>query len=778
MFKSHAIDGRASALRTGQNALARALGATARRGSRFSRLGVAVGATLLIFALAASASAAPPDYIISDSNFRAKNSMSVAEIQAYLNGQPGPLKNLVTSDYDKTITTSSSQPNINLTPDNDGVKKPASQIIWEACQAYNISPMAMLTMLQKEQSLLTRTSLTSTTLARAIGAGCPNGTTNKFPGFGNQMWHGARLLDAYGEPGKSTPYVDLYHPGISVYDIYHSPNIKLYPANIATYKLYVYNPSIDGNTNYYNIYRERFGDPTGNPPRAIPDPRLEAVIRETLGKPAGPLTDYDMTFLTSLNGSARGITELSGLERAVNLTTLYLDGNAITDVTPIAGLTKLTALRLNSNRISNISPVKNLKSLTLLGLCNNPISSIAPVSGLTNLQDLWLGGCWISDVTPVSGLTNLKDLWLFGNRLTTVAPLSSLTQLTALRLNDNRISDLAPIAGLTNLTSLLLDDCLITDATSLSALTDLATLDVDGNRITDVSPLAGLTEMTVLDVSDNRVADIAPLSAMAALTSLDVSRNYLDLTPGGDTMDAIAAHQTGGATVTFEPQKNSTTYAITPTSSANGTTTPSTTQTVDAGSDQCFLIRPNAGYHVADVKIDGSSIGPVARYRFTSVAASHTIEARFAQTTYKPIYRFYNKKNGSHFYTASESEKATVIATLGGTYSYDGPAYKASSAYGTPLYRFYNKTNGSHFYTASKTERDRVIATLGTMYSYDGPAYNVTAGVMEGSAPLYRFYNKTNGSHFYTASMAEKSSVYINLSQTYQLEGLAFFVAP
>ncbi len=166
-------------------------------GRRAGVLGLALA--LFVLAGASSAFAAPPHRILSDEVLRDSDSMTPAQIQAYLNKQPGRLKSLVTSDYDTTITVSASSPNVNLTPDTDGVKKPASLIIWEACQQWNINPKVMLTMLQKEQSLLTRTSLTSTTLARAIGAGCPNGTTNKYPGFGNQMWHGARLLDGYGE---------------------------------------------------------------------------------------------------------------------------------------------------------------------------------------------------------------------------------------------------------------------------------------------------------------------------------------------------------------------------------------------------------------------------------------------------------------------------------------------------------------------------------------------------------------------------------------------------
>jgi len=225
------------------------------------RLFAAFCAALVLFALSGgSAFAAPPNRVLSDEVFRDFDSMSAADIQAYLDKQPGPLKKLVTSDYDTTITLSASRPNVNLTPDTDGVKKRASLIIWEACQQWHVNPKVMLTMLQKEQSLLSRTSVTKTTIARAIGAGCPGGATNRYPGFGNQMWHGAMRLDGYGETGKVGPTFGLYRPGMNVWDIYKHPQVKVYPYSVATYKLYVYNPSIGGNTSFWNIYKARFGN--------------------------------------------------------------------------------------------------------------------------------------------------------------------------------------------------------------------------------------------------------------------------------------------------------------------------------------------------------------------------------------------------------------------------------------------------------------------------------------------------------------------------------------
>ena len=63
---------------------------------------------------------------------------------------------------------------------------------------------------------------------------------------------------------------------------------------------------------------------------------------------------------------------------------------------------------------------------------------------------------------------------------------------------------------------------------------------------------------------------------------------------------------------------------------ANGFISPSGNVKVREGADQTFTITPDNGYVVADVKIDGKSIGAVKTYTFEKVKGSHTIEAVFA----------------------------------------------------------------------------------------------------------------------------------------------------
>jgi hypothetical protein len=62
----------------------------------------------------------------------------------------------------------------------------------------------------------------------------------------------------------------------------------------------------------------------------------------------------------------------------------------------------------------------------------------------------------------------------------------------------------------------------------------------------------------------------------------------------------------------------------------NGSINPAGDVAVAYGTNKLFSITPDVGYHVADVIVDGSSIGPLTKYTFSSVIANHTISATFA----------------------------------------------------------------------------------------------------------------------------------------------------
>src|SRR5438093_802298 len=76
------------------------------------------------------------------------------------------------------------------------------------------------------------------------------------------------------------------------------------------------------------------------------------------------------------------------------------------------------------------------------------------------------------------------------------------------------------------------------------------------------------------------------------------------------------------------------TYTITASAGANGSISPSGAVTVNHGANQSFTVTPNTNYHVADVLVDGSSVGAVTTYTFNNVTTTHTIAASFAINTY------------------------------------------------------------------------------------------------------------------------------------------------
>jgi hypothetical protein len=75
------------------------------------------------------------------------------------------------------------------------------------------------------------------------------------------------------------------------------------------------------------------------------------------------------------------------------------------------------------------------------------------------------------------------------------------------------------------------------------------------------------------------------------------------------------------------------TYTIIASAGAHGSISPSGTVTVSSGDSQAFTITANGGYHVADVLVDGASVGAVTGYNFTGVTDDHTISASFAADT-------------------------------------------------------------------------------------------------------------------------------------------------
>ena len=88
-------------------------------------------------------------------------------------------------------------------------------------------------------------------------------------------------------------------------------------------------------------------------------------------------------------------------------------------------------------------------------------------------------------------------------------------------------------------------------------------------------------------------------------------------------------------------------YTIKATAGVNGSISPTGNVSVREGRDQTFTITPDKGYVVANVKIDGRSIGAVKSYTFENVKRAHTIEVSFTRAN-----EFIDVPAGSYYYDA------------------------------------------------------------------------------------------------------------------------------
>lgn len=89
-------------------------------------------------------------------------------------------------------------------------------------------------------------------------------------------------------------------------------------------------------------------------------------------------------------------------------------------------------------------------------------------------------------------------------------------------------------------------------------------------------------------------------------------------------------------------KREESTYTITSSAGSGGQISPSKQVNVKAGESITFDIKPNAGYIIGDVLVDGESVNPVESYTFDDVKSDHAIQAEFAATSTYSLMGFFN----------------------------------------------------------------------------------------------------------------------------------------
>ncbi len=282
----------------------------------------------------------------------------------------------------------------------------------------------------------------------------------------------------------------------------------------------------------------------------FPDPNLEAVVREALPKPTGPISTDDMLTLTNLTANGRDIHDLTGLETALNLRDLQVEWNPITNHTAISALTNLVILSVSANGTPDIGFVAPLKQLQNLNLYSNGIQDISPLAGLVDLQALFMPWNPATNFATLSALTNLVELDIGHSGTTNLDFIAPLQKLQRLSLDSDGVPDISTLAGRTNLLSLNLNWNGVTNPAVLATLTGLQELHLTGNNLTNVPYLASLTNLTGLDLPYTGLADMSPVTNLTRLVWLNVGENSLTSLPDLSPLACLLTFMMAGNQIT------------------------------------------------------------------------------------------------------------------------------------------------------------------------------------------------------------------------------------
>lgn len=175
--------------------------------------------------------------------------------------------------------------------------------------------------------------------------------------------------------------------------------------------------------------------------------------------------------------------------------------------------------------------------------------------------------------------------------------------------------------------------------------------------------------------------------------------------------------------------------------------------------------------------------------RVTLRQAKLTVNYSIAGETPEPdptveVHRFWSKSMGSHFYTGSETERNKLIYSYPDVWAHEGVAYLAlvddSDVNASPVYRFWSKTLGGHFYTADPDEYNKLVNQYADVWTDEGVAFYAYAeeSAPPETIPVYRFWSNRYDHHFYTSTETEKQKLIDNYPLDWTYEGIAWYAYP
>jgi len=179
-----------------------------------------------------------PSYIISDTDLNDYLSMTVSDIQSFLEKKSGQLAKFITED--KT-----------------GAMLSAAEIIYNAAMEEKVNPKFLLVMLQKEQSIVEDPDPSQYQYDWAMGYGVCDDCDPKDPALAKYKGFATQVANA---AGLQRWYIDNSNNGWlkAKGKVYTIDGKEVNIANQATANLYNYTPHIAGNLNFWKIWNKWF----------------------------------------------------------------------------------------------------------------------------------------------------------------------------------------------------------------------------------------------------------------------------------------------------------------------------------------------------------------------------------------------------------------------------------------------------------------------------------------------------------------------------------------
>ncbi|EAC6123120.1 LPXTG cell wall anchor domain-containing protein [Listeria monocytogenes] len=248
----------------------------------------------------------------------------------------------------------------------------------------------------------------------------------------------------------------------------------------------------------------------------IPDPYLKEGLKTIVGKPLleelteahlETISTADISYMFGFSGyPVTGLVrDLTGLEKAVNMTNLYFSNQTeITNLNQIKNLPKLKKIVGISTGLNDIKALGEMPALEEVELGGDYITDFTPLLEQENLKSFsynsyaWLDPTYHQidneEFTKFANLKSLENLDVTWNNITDLAALTANDHITNLNLSYNKFTNVAPIATMKKLKVLYLNNNNLTSIDSLHTLRGLSIAYADNNNITDLSKLKDFFE--------------------------------------------------------------------------------------------------------------------------------------------------------------------------------------------------------------------------------------------------------------------------------------------